>query len=322
MNTIVVVSTGGTIASIRNEKTGLLSAGALRGEELIGLCNVDYGMNIETDSIFQVPSNQMTFEKLIKLRQRILEIFKRKDVAGVVVTHGTDTLEESAYFLDLTIDDERPVVVTGSQLGPLEAGTDAMTNIGNAILVSASKKSRGLGTLVTFNNKIFTARHVTKSHASNIDGFSSRRYGYIGIIDFDKVCFYSRPLRSKTYKVTTVMPKVEIAKCAAGSELDYIKYLVDSGLKGLIVEGYGRGHVNPASLENIQYALDKGISVVIATSCGDGEVGKKYDFEGGAWDLEHRGAILGKDYDSKKARIKLIVMLSAGTEHIRNEFLV
>src|SRR5699024_4061434 len=140
--------TGGTIASKRNPKTNLLSAEMHTGEELSQKCNLPNEIKLKVISAFQIPSNQMTFKTLVRLKEKIEEIFLDQNVDGIVVTHGTDTLEETSYFLDLTIHDKRPLIITGSQRGPGVMGTDAFTNLRQAILLATNEKIYDFGTLV------------------------------------------------------------------------------------------------------------------------------------------------------------------------------
>lgn len=318
---IIVISTGGTISSVKNKKTGLLTAGILSGKDLISMCDINFDIDVEVDSILQIPSNQMTFEYLLILKDHVERIFSRKDIDGIVITHGTDTLEETAYFLDLIISDPRPVVITGSQMGPYELGTDAFTNIKQALLVAMNKKSMNLGTLVVFNGKIFTARNVIKFHTSNVNGFCSFRFGYIGTIDLNNIYYYNIPKRSKTYKIVKDIPKIEIVKFSLGSDGSIIKFLIEEGYKGMVLEGYGRGHINPEASIFISEAVKKGLKVVVTSACSEGEIGEVYDFAGGLSDLIKRGVISGRDYQSKKARIKLAILLASNEKDIAYEFM-
>lgn len=320
MNKVVLLTTGGTIASVRDEKTGLLVSGSLTGEKLAALCELPKDIEVKVESVFQIPSNQMTFEKLVELKNKIELILEDSEVDGIVVTHGTDTLEETAYFLDLTIADERPIVVTGSQRGPLELGTDAFVNIKHAVQAAAAPGSRNIGTIVIFNEKIFTARHVKKGHASNLNGFYSPGYGYIGIVDRDQVYYYQKPIKREIYQLNKELQPVEAIKFYLGNNGKFIDYAVQLGAKGIIIEGAGRGHIPPAASESISKAIANDIKVILTTSADEGEVYPVYTFAGGTYDLQNRGVILGKDYDSKKARIKLAVLLAAEIEDIEEQF--
>ena len=317
---VVLISTGGTIASGINPETGLLSSGMLTGEELSKQCVLPQYIELQVETIFQLPSNEMTFDHLVRLKEKIENVFEKEEVAGIVVTHGTDTLEETTYFLDLTIHDERPIVVTGAQRSPVSIGTDSFANLRQAIILAASEEARSLGTVVLFNEKILPARYVKKNHASNVDGFNAPGFGHLGYVDEEEVILYGKAVKKETYELKSELPYVEIIKCSLGSDGRLIKYAVETGAKGIVLEAFGRGQVHPAVAEQVQYAIEKGVIVVVTTSTAEGNVKVVYDTPGTAYDLQKKGAILGRDYDSKKARMKLAVMLAAGVGEIKERF--
>lgn len=314
MGKVVMLSTGGTIASKRNPETGLLTAGLLTGEELSEQCQLPSDIAVQVESVFQLPSIALTFESLFILKEKIEDVFKNSDVDGIVVTHGTDTLEETAYFLELVIDDARPVVVTGSQRGPDEVGTDAYRNLRQAILLAASSDAAYLGTVVVFNEQIFQAKYVTKKHASNLDGFTAFGVGVLGIIDQDDIEILQRPMEIEKYRLNNPLVNVEILKVSLGSEGVFLDYVMEKGIVGIVVEAASRGHVPPKVLERLEKLITQGVSVVITTSAEMGNVKPVYDYPGSAWSLQNIGAILAKDLDSKKARIKLAVLLAVGAD--------
>lgn len=320
---IILLTTGGTIASKPNPETGLLSSGALTGEELAEMCKLPEEINLTVESVFQVPSNQMNAQRLLQLNKRIEVLLQDPKVDGVVVTHGTDTLEETAYYLDLTLANDKPIVITGSQRGPFELGTDAMTNIRQSILAAACERVRGMGTVVLFNERIYSARYVKKVHASNVDGFHADGYGYLGTVDQDAVTVYQKPLEYENYNIAHELPAVDIIPYYIGVDDRFVQASISSGAKGIILEGSGRGHVSPEMMPSVEEAVGKGIVVVITTRSGEGEVRHAYDFPGSVYDLTNKGVLTGKDYDSKKARIKLAVLLSTGAskEKIQEAFL-
>jgi L-asparaginase len=315
---VALLTTGGTIASKKTE-SGLLSSGELTGEELASLCRLPSDIEIEIHSVFQLPSMHIGFDKLLILKKKIEEVFKDPSVCGVVVTHGTDSLEETAYFLDLTVTDSRRVVVTGSQRSPDDLGTDVYSNLRNSIYVAVDESLENVGTVIVFNERIWSAKYVKKVHASNLQGFESFGYGYLGIIDNDVVSVYQKPLIRDCYEIGDELPEVDIIKCYAGADGKFIRHAVDCGVKGIVLEGVGRGQVSPLMVDDIDYAIKNGVKVVVTTSAEEGQVHTSYDYRGSAYDLKLRGAVLGKDYDSKKARIKLAVLMSAG-ENIEKGF--
>ncbi|MEO2074275.1 MAG: asparaginase [Bacillus sp. (in: firmicutes)] len=316
MKKVVLLTTGGTIASKPNKDSGKLASGAITGEELASMCNLPNDIEVIVESVFQKASIHITFDELIVLKNKIEEYFKDETVSGVVVTHGTDTMEETAYFLDLTIDDSRPVVVTGSQRSPEDLGSDVYINMRHAIYTACSHDLHDAGTVVVFNERIFAARYVKKEHASNIQGFNAFGFGYLGIIDNDQVHVYQKPIKREYFNIQSAVPQVEIIKCYIGADGKFIKAAREAGVAGIVLEGVGRGQVAPQMMEEIEKSIAEGIKLVITTSAEEGAVYTTYDYEGSAYDLYKKGVILGSDNDSKKARIKLAVAMASGLKDI------
>ncbi|WP_404452866.1 asparaginase [Virgibacillus necropolis] len=313
MKKVVVLTTGGTIASKKNIDSGLLESGVIDGNELLELCDVpsDIGIDIEVESVFQKASMHITYPDLLLLKQRIDFHLNKPEIDGVVITHGTDTLEETSYFLNLVTNHSKPIVVTGSQRSPNEIGTDSFVNIKHSILTACSPDLYDVGVVVVFNERIFHSKYVKKEHASNIQGFNSFGFGYIGIIDNGYVHVHQKPITNEYFQIKKGLPEVDIIKCYMDSDDKYIRTARESDIKGLIIEGVGRGQVSPKMVDEIKRCVEKGIKVVITTSAEEGEVYTTYDYSGSAYDLYKNGVILGRDYDSKKARIKLMVGLAS-----------
>lgn len=312
MGKVVVLTTGGTIASVASSQDGLYSSGRLTGSELLGMQDLGLTCAVDIESVFQLPSNHLTFDLLLTLRDRAAQALADPEVDGVAITHGTDTLEESCYFLDLTLDSDKPVVMTGSQRVPSELGTDSFVNIRQAVLAAASPQTRGMGVLVLFNERLYTARRVRKMHSFNPQAFTSFGYGYVGYVDKADVAVYQKPVSREHHAPCSPFPRVEIFKATLGGDGALIDAAVAAGAKGLVLEGEGRGHIPPAACEAVSRAVAAGVAVVVTTTCEEGRVYPVYDFAGGVRDLTARGAIPGGDYDAKKARIKLAVLLASG----------
>ncbi|ANU28080.1 asparaginase [Planococcus versutus] len=310
---VSLITTGGTIAS-REVSNGLLKSGAISGKELAELCQLPEDIEVKVVDVLQLPSMHIGFVQMLQIRQAILEELEDPEVEGVVVTHGTDTLEETSYFLDLTIDDDRTVVITGSQRSPEEVGTDVYSNLQNSIYVAVDVNLRGIGAVVVFNERIYSAKYVKKVHSSNLQGFDSFGHGYLGIIDNDTVRVYQKPVIHEVRVIKETLPRVDIIKCHSGQDGYLIDQLVAGPCKGIILEAAGRGQVSPHMVEAIDQAVKKGVPVVLTTSAEEGNTYPAYSYPGSAHDLMARGVILGSDYDSKKARIKLAVLLSAGRD--------
>ena len=306
---VVLITTGGTIASKRNE-FNKLESGKMNGDEILALCDLDNDIEIELIDLFQLPSMHMTFENLNRLNEVIHEQLQDENVLGIVITHGTDSLEETAYFLDLTINDNRPIIVTGSQKSSEDVGTDVYSNLRNSILVAASKQAKNIGTCVVFNEKIFHAKYVKKSHSSSINGFGTIGYGMLGYIDNDEVIIYQKPANTEYYVIKQKYPTVELIYSYLGASSTILDFLLETDVEGIVLVGAGRGQVSPKMVESIEKMCEKGIKVVLTTSTEEGRVFPTYDYYGSANNLRKMGVIMGGDFDPKKARIKLMLMLA------------
>lgn len=313
MKKIVVITTGGTIASTTDPETGRSVSGKLTGEQLLSGFDASLiqEVHVEVHSAFQVPSNAMRAENLIALKAIVQKFLSMSEVDSVVITHGTDTLEETTFFLSNTIKSQKPVVTTGSQRIPCEVGSDSFTNIRDAITVAASDSVKGLGTLLVFNEKIFDPRHVKKVSSWNVDGF---RGGEIGYIDKGDIFLQNRNIPAKySFDDLDRLAEVVLVKAASGMSDMFIKAAIDNKVQGLVIEGFGRGHVPPDWVQAIRQAVESGIQVVITTSCDNGRVYPAYEFKGSVADLTQQGVLSGHDMDSKKARILLSCLIAAGT---------
>lgn len=307
---VALITTGGTIASKEISK-GLYTSGAMTGGELAALCQLPHDIEVKIIDVMQKPSMHIDFDSMLEVRNAIIKELEDDTVSGIVVTHGTDTLEETAYFLDLTIDNLKPIVVTGSQRSPQDVGTDVYSNLRNSIYVAINNLLTNVGVVVVFNERIYSAKYVKKVHASNLQGFESFGYGYLGIIDNDIVSIYQRPVYHESFNINKDIPRVDIIKCYSGADGIFIHASVSAGAKGIVLEGVGRGQVSPYMVDSIKSAIEMGVKVIITTSAEEGKVHPTYSYLGSAYELQQMGVLLGDDYDSKKARVKLAVLLSS-----------
>lgn len=317
---IKLLTTGGTIASKRDPKTGLQQTGVISGKELMSQLEIDDNIEISVEEIFSKSSGALTFEDLIHLKDKVTEHILDNEVDGIVLTHGTDTLEETSYFLSQVIDTTKAVVVTGSQRGPELIGSDAYANLQDAITLAAAPDDKQIGVSVLFNQKVFMTRFVKKINAMNVDGFGGGGTGYLGTVDGNDVKIYQYPKKQDTYKVKEKLANVDIIKCALDTDAKFIDCAIDHKVDGLVIETMGRGHANDKVAAGVRRAIENGITVVITTASEEGDVKVAYDFSGGISQFGKDGAINGGSYDSKKARIKLAVMLGAGETVTKEDF--
>lgn len=308
---VALITTGGTIASTRNANNKLES-GKLDGNAILSMCQLENELDIELIDLFQIPSMHMSFENLNHLNTTIHKLFEDPTISGIVVTHGTDSLEETAYFLELTVKDERPIIVTGSQKSSEDIGTDVYANLRNSLLVATSDKAKNIGTCVVFNEKIIHSKYVKKVHSSSINGFGAIGYGMLGYIDNDEVVIYQKPTNREHYNIQENYPHVEIVFAYLGASSIILDALLAANVGGVVLVGAGRGQVTPAMTGVIEQLCQSGTQVVLTTSTEEGRVFPTYDYYSSANNLKDKGVIMGGDFDPKKARLKLLLMLANG----------
>ncbi|MCP4579078.1 MAG: asparaginase [Deltaproteobacteria bacterium] len=307
---VAIVTTGGTIAEKADPKTGK-SVPAVSGEELVkAVPGLEKIANIGVLNFMNIDSSQMTPEVWLKLSKKVNDIIKRPDITGVVVTHGTDTMAEAAYFLELTVDSHKPVVFTGAMKDASAPCSDGPGNILNAVIQASSKKARGWGVTVTLNNYVNGARNVRKTQTTNVQTFESGEKGYLGYVYNGKVTRFNNRLHNIKLPLPSTLPKVVFFSTYAGDNGDFIRYAVDKGAKGLVIDGLGAGNVNVKTCKAILYALSKNVPVVVSTRVYYGSVEPAYGDEGGGGMLEKKGVILAGDLMGTKARLLLMLALA------------
>lgn len=284
---------------------------SLSGNDILQMIpNIKEIAQIEIIQFGNFPSPHLTPELLINLKQEVENVIAQQQVKGVVITHGTDTLEETAYFLDLTINSKKPIVLTGAMKNSSEFGYDGPSNLFASVVTASSEKSKNKGVLVVFNNEIHTAQDVTKTHTSSIDTFKSLEAGPIGVVDNNRTYFY-RNIEARYYiPIDHLEPRVSLLKVAFGMDDKIIRFLADSGEKGIVIEGTGRGNVPPKLADGIEYAISKGVIIVLVSRCPVGRVDASYGYKGGGKHLESLGVIFGGNLSGQKARIKLMAALA------------
>jgi L-asparaginase len=306
VSTVRVITTGGTIAMAHDEAAGG-AVPALNGEDFVGLLPPGIGA-VETEAFCNLPSAHFTLDTIWGLRSRVEEVVREDGVQGVVVTHGTDTMEETAYLLDLTVDTDKPMVLTGAMRTASDVGYEGMANLLAAIRVAASESAKGLGSLVVMNQEIHAARHVTKTHTQSTDTFKSPGFGPLGRVDGDRVVLEQTVLRHHI-PCSSLTPDVHLLKLVVGVEEGLLRELTAKGASGVIIEALGGGRVPPWWMAAIREAVDQGTSVVIASRCLSGRVYDGYGYAGAYKDLLEAGAIFSDGLNGQKARIKLMVAL-------------
>lgn len=310
MKKIAVVFNGGTISMILDENIKAAVPG-LTGEQIMKMVTgIERYCEIETLTYSNLPGPHMTLDTMMELSKYIQKLLDRQDIDGVVVTHGTDTLEETAYFLDLVIDTKKPIVFTGAMRSGSELGYDGPSNLAAAICTAISEEAKNRGILVCFAGELNSASEVTKVNAMSINAFATPSFGPLGIVDDNQVIFYRTMRDEVKICVDKINAKVDLIKCFAGQDSSLIDFCLEKGDDGIVLEAMGRGNVPPQMLDGIRKAIAKQIPVVLVSRCFEGRVYESYGYEGGGKMLREMGVIFADHMPGQKARIKLILVLS------------
>ncbi|BAS51573.1 asparaginase [Staphylococcus aureus] len=259
---------------------------------------------------FNVPSPHMTIQHVKQLKDIILEAVTNKYYDGFVITHGTDTLEETAFLLDLILGIEQPVVITGAMRSSNEIGSDGLYNYISAIRVASDEKARHKGVMVVFNDEIHTARNVTKTHTSNTNTFQSPNHGPLGVLTKDRVQFHHMPYRQQALENVNDKLNVPLVKAYMGMPGDIFSFYSREGIDGMVIEALGQGNIPPSALEGIQQLVSLNIPIVLVSRSFNGIVSPTYAYDGGGYQLAQQGFIFSNGLNGPKARLKLLVALS------------
>ncbi|HKP11351.1 MAG TPA: asparaginase [Blastocatellia bacterium] len=307
---LAVVFTGGTISMKYDPAIGA-AVPALSGREILALAQgADEVAGVEVIEFGRFPGPHMTLSRMMTLTSEVRAALERGDVDGVVITHGTDTLEETAYLLDLTTAGDKPIVVVGALRNSSELGWDGPPNLLSAMRVAAADAARGLGVVVVMNDTILAASEATKTHTEAFDAFQSPDFGPLGVVDRGEVIIRRAPRQRQHLPTTEIVEPVFLIKLAAGCDSALIDAAIDAGARGLVIEALGRGNVPPATLPAIGRAVAARLPVVLVSRCLRGRVFDSYGYEGGGKQLRKLGVIFGDFLSGQKARIKLSLALS------------
>jgi L-asparaginase len=314
------IATGGTIS---NRDDGRLTA-----EDLVATAKgADRYAHITVEQFSNVASSELTVAQWVQLSRRINEVLSGdKALAGIVVTSGTDTLEETAFFLHLTVHDSRPVVVVGAMRNASVVGYEGPANLLEGIRVAAEPAARDKGVLVVLNDEINSARDVTKTDAHRLHTFQSRTHGVLGVVDSDRVVFFREILQRHTLKsefdITQIreLPRVDIIMVYQSAPGDLIKAAVDAGARGIVLATAGAGATSGTQNEGLDYAARKGVFIVTSTRTGAGRIapspsrGRLPNFQPTEEQLRRRAVtVAAEDHIPVKARVLLMLALTKTT---------
>ncbi|HEC33271.1 MAG TPA: asparaginase [Chloroflexi bacterium] len=310
MTRVAVLTTGGTMAMRHDHQAGG-AIPALGAADLAAVLPAS-APKLVVEEVCNLPSSHFTLETLWHIRERVAAWVADPEVDGVVVTHGTDTLEETAYLLDLTVPGEKPLVVTGAMRTASEPSADGPANLWAAVRVAASPEARGLGALVVLNDEVHAARFVTKVDTLSLATFQSPGWGPVGRVDGDRVHFAFR-LGREVLPHSRLETRVTLIRLAVGMGPEPLEDALARDTRGVVLEGLGGGRIPPWWLPVVERAVAKGVVVVVASRCPSGRVWDAYGYLGGHRTLRKMGCLFSPGLNGQKARIRLMVVL--GTAH-------
>jgi len=322
---IVILATGGTIAGAAASGTqaGYKSGAVTIDAMIAAVPGISELATIKGEQVANVGSQDMTFDILLKVAKRINELAASSDIDGFVITHGTDTLEESAFFLNLTVKTDKPVVMVGSMRPSTAVSADGPLNLYNAVGVAVDTRARGRGVLVAMNDWIQAAHSLTKTSTTAVQTFMSPLRGVVGVSTYGKNDFYSSPTWKHTthteFDIASVsqMPRVDIIYAYADMPPDAIDAAVANGARGIVIAGVGNGNMNKSSVDAAANAVKKGVLVVRSSRVPTGTVGRNVEV-----DDDKLGFIASDELNPQKARVLLALALlkKSSPDHVQTMF--
>ena len=309
---VVILATGGTIAGAAASGTqaGYTSGAVTIDAMIAAVPGITDLANIKGEQIANVGSQDMSFEIMLKVAKRINELLPQPDVDGIVITHGTDTMEETAYFLNLVVKSNEPVVMVGSMRPSTAVSADGPLNLYNAVGVAVDPSASGRGVLVVMNDSIHAAHSLTKTSTTAVETFLSPRRGLVGSASYGKNDFYTTPSWKHTTATefdianVTSLPRVDIIYVAADMSPDLIDASVASGAKGIVIAGVGNGNMNAAAVDAAAKAVKAGVAVVRSSRVATGSVGRNVELKD-----DELGFVASDELNPQKARILLSLAL-------------
>ena len=307
MKKILVLHTGGTISMQADQN------GAVELSPINPMTQVTSALeNIEVVSVdfLNLPSPHIQIDHMMMIYKKIREEASHFD--GFVITHGTDTLEETAYFLDTMSIPQKPIVMTGAMRSSNELGSDGIYNYRTALRVAADEKSADKGVLVVMNDEIHAAKYVTKTHTTNVSTFQTPTHGPLGLVTKREILFFKSADKRVRFDLQAINGVVPIIKSYADMDTILLDALVEAPISGLVIEALGAGNLPPASISAIKKLINKQLPIVLVSRCFNGIAEPVYAYDGGGIQLEELGVLFVKELNSQKARIKLLIAVNAG----------
>jgi len=317
---IVVITTGGSIVTRRGPASGA-AVPMMRSEDLMEqLAHSDIEPSFAEFS--NLPSSHFTPVQGLELAYRIESILKDDDIYGVVVVHGVDTLEETAYLLDLTLTSPKPVVLTGAVRQPTAPGYDGVANLAAAVRVAAAPEAQELGVLVVFAEQILAASAAQNVHTQALAAFGASGPGMLGRVEGGRVWIAQRPAQRQHIPAARLEERVDLITVTQGADDRLLRHSIEDGVAGLVIEAFGGGRVPPWWLPSIREAIAQRTVVVVASRCRAGALYDEHGYVGAYHDLQRLGVLFAHDLSGAKARIKLMLALGAARrpEEVRTWF--
>ena len=310
---LLILHTGGTISMTEGEN-GKVSPSA-RNPLLDALERLNHPAELHQESVFNVPSPHITLDHWVVLKDRIEKAVNEEHFDSIVITHGTDTLEETAYFLDLALNINVPIAITGAMRSSNELGSDGLINLQSAILVALSEDSKGKGVLVVMNDEVHHAKFVTKTHTTNVATFQTPTFGPCGLITKNSVIYFQKLTAYESFPMQKITKNnIQLVKAYTGMDSFLLEQLAYHGCDGVVIEALGAGNLPPTSLKGVHALLEANIPVVLVSRAFHGVTQDVYDYLGGGKELKQQGVIFTTGLSGQKARIKLLVLLNQQRE--------
>lgn len=319
---VAIVFTGGTISMKVDREFGGVVPKLSAAEILDTVQSIHEIADIVPIEFGRYPGPHITPVIMLKLSVVVQELLNRSDIKGIVVTHGTDTLEETAYFLDLTCSSEKPIVVIGAMRNSSEQDWDGPRNLREGVRLAASSKLRGYGAIVCLSETINAASEVSKNDTTELNTFESLDFGPLGRISHGSIMLYRQPLHREYYAIDSIDAYVPLLSCYAGMDGRQVRQSIEAGAKGIVIEAFGVGNVPPAVYYELVEAVRSNIPVILVSRCPVGRIEEVYAYEGAGKHLHDNGVIFADYLNGQKARIKLSIMIAAqcSIEEIRTAF--
>ena len=304
---ILVLHTGGTI-SMQADATGAVVTS--QDNPMNHVSNPLEGIEVHTLDFFNLPSPHIKPNHMLALYHKIKEEADNYD--GVVITHGTDTLEETAYFLDTMKIPPIPIVLTGAMRSSNELGSDGVYNYLSALRVASDDKAADKGVLVVMNDEIHAAKYVTKTHTTNVSTFQTPTHGPLGLIMKQEILYFKTAEPRVRFNLEHIQGLVPIVSAYAGMTDELIDMLDLEQLDGLVIQAFGAGNIPKETAQKLENLLQKGIPVALVSRCFNGIAEPVYAYQGGGVQLQRAGVFFVKELNAQKARLKLLIALNAG----------